>query len=500
MSKVRIPVCQSITYTTGNNPVEWKNDYTALNAANMNSLSNSITDNRFLITEVRDNYKAVIDNIIARNAGWRAMSGSNVTTAEIFNDYVNNEANEEYSHAEGEGTIAYERAQHVQGKYNEGARYSDELDEEGNQILENSYAHIVGNGTAETRSNAYTLDWSGSGWFANNLSADGNLLVGTNGTNKHEFKGNVCFKHAIRTHSNLRVDGNSTFNGTSLFNGVSTFKGTSEFEAGITISGSIPGKSSGLAITGGTLTCNNSVYLAANATASTAVFLRGDTIIGNTDTGKWSEKNLTVTGDITVYSDEKEELSFRDIHTTVTDNLTVADGDAETVQNAINKAVADTKIELVGDSTVSGMDSSVTTPRFSESETSSVHTITGAKKYAYELVKNLLNAYILDEETGGTTDALDKLIEIAAWLVDDKAGAAKIISDVERIDGELSGHIASVDGWKSETYDSKINEIDARLNALEARAKILSGTESPSDDNGDDGDVYIQYEQQVGEE
>ena len=44
----------------------------------------------------------------------------------------------------------------------------------------NKYAHIVGNGTS-SRSNAYTLDWLGNGWFA------GDVYVGsTSGTNKDE--------------------------------------------------------------------------------------------------------------------------------------------------------------------------------------------------------------------------------------------------------------------------------------------------------------------------
>lgn len=43
------------------------------------------------------------------------------------------------------------------------------------------YAHIVGNGTDNSRSNAHTLDWSGNAWFA------GDVYVGsTSGTNKDD--------------------------------------------------------------------------------------------------------------------------------------------------------------------------------------------------------------------------------------------------------------------------------------------------------------------------
>lgn len=65
------------------------------------------------------------------------------------------------SHAEGYNTSVWGKYSHVEGKYNV-------ADMAGN------YQHIVGNGTSEgARSNAYTLDWSGNGWFA------GNVTIGT---------------------------------------------------------------------------------------------------------------------------------------------------------------------------------------------------------------------------------------------------------------------------------------------------------------------------------
>ncbi len=67
------------------------------------------------------------------------------------------------SHAEGFGTAASGNYQHVQGKYN---------------IIdaENKYAHIVGNGTDAVyseRSNAHTLDWNGTAWFAESVKIGG---------------------------------------------------------------------------------------------------------------------------------------------------------------------------------------------------------------------------------------------------------------------------------------------------------------------------------------
>ena len=71
-----------------------------------------------------------------------------------------------YSHAEGGGTIANGEASHVEGKYNIGDTGAE-------------YAHIVGNGKYDNRSNAHTLDWQGNAWFS------GDVYVGsTSGTNK----------------------------------------------------------------------------------------------------------------------------------------------------------------------------------------------------------------------------------------------------------------------------------------------------------------------------
>ena len=72
------------------------------------------------------------------------------------------------SHVEGRYTIAAGGAQHVEGI----ANIEDTSDE---------YIHIAGNGAFNARSNAYTLDWDGNGWFA------GDVYVGsTSGTNKDE--------------------------------------------------------------------------------------------------------------------------------------------------------------------------------------------------------------------------------------------------------------------------------------------------------------------------
>ena len=73
--------------------------------------------------------------------------------AEGFYTTAKNDA----SHSEGYYTIAGSANQHVQGKYNI---------EDASGI----YAHIVGNGTYNKRSNAHTLDWDGNAWFAGDVT------------------------------------------------------------------------------------------------------------------------------------------------------------------------------------------------------------------------------------------------------------------------------------------------------------------------------------------
>lgn len=47
---------------------------------------------------------------------------------------------------------------------------------------EGKYAHIVGNGTYDVKSNAYTLDWKGNGWYQGTVEATGLILSSPNGT------------------------------------------------------------------------------------------------------------------------------------------------------------------------------------------------------------------------------------------------------------------------------------------------------------------------------
>ena len=86
---------------------------------------------------------------------------------------INTEASGDCSHTEGNGTIASSQYQHVQGQCN--------IEDKANK-----YAHIVGNGTDDTkRSNAHTLDWEGNAWYAGKLSQEGTPTEGKDLTTKN---------------------------------------------------------------------------------------------------------------------------------------------------------------------------------------------------------------------------------------------------------------------------------------------------------------------------
>ena len=77
-----------------------------------------------------------------------------------------------YSHSEGRYTIASSPAQHVEGVANI-------------EDADSKYIHIAGNGDWNARSNAYTLDWDGNGWFAGHVEANAIILKSsTEGSNK----------------------------------------------------------------------------------------------------------------------------------------------------------------------------------------------------------------------------------------------------------------------------------------------------------------------------
>lgn len=82
------------------------------------------------------------------------------------------------AHAEGFQTKASSDYQHVQGRYNI-------------EDAEGKYAHIVGNGTNTSKSNAHTLDWEGNAWYAGKLSQEGTPTDSKDLITKKYFDSNI---------------------------------------------------------------------------------------------------------------------------------------------------------------------------------------------------------------------------------------------------------------------------------------------------------------------
>ena len=126
----------------------------------------------FLTTASGDNSHAEGSSTTASGDGSHA-EGSGTTASGSYShaEGENTIASGVNSHAVGERTEANGANQYVQGRYN----IPDD------SILHTQYVHIIGNGDAGKKSNAYTLDWDGNAWYA------GNVYVGsTSGTNRDD--------------------------------------------------------------------------------------------------------------------------------------------------------------------------------------------------------------------------------------------------------------------------------------------------------------------------
>lgn len=146
----------NIEYGSMKKPTTWTNDSTRLNATNLNSLSDSIRELQYITDKNETAAKEAIKELCDNMTGWSFGAGK----GEIFNDYENNTANGQYAHAEGICTKASSEGQHVQGKHNI-------------EDINGVYAHILGNGDNNEKSNAHTIDWEGNAWFSGNLKIGG---------------------------------------------------------------------------------------------------------------------------------------------------------------------------------------------------------------------------------------------------------------------------------------------------------------------------------------
>jgi hypothetical protein len=92
-------------------------------------------------------------------------------------------ASGDYAHAEGQHTIASGTNAHAEGLYTE-AGTMQHVEGYYNLVEQMPIIHMVGNGNSDTRSNAYTLDQLGNGWYAKDV-----YVGSTSGT--HRDSGSV---------------------------------------------------------------------------------------------------------------------------------------------------------------------------------------------------------------------------------------------------------------------------------------------------------------------
>lgn len=509
----------------------WKNDVTQLNATNLNKISMGIRDVQQEFSIEAHNIQYLLAETVKNSAGW--VSTENFSgTAEIFNDYQNNQALADYSHAQGhntvaghaypsledghiiysgiashaqgEGTVAVGDYQFVQGRWN--ALDAEEHPNNPQELIPTSmfeeslgikgnYAHIVGAGTSKVdRKNIYTLDWSGSGWFANAITADGNASFGTNGNNRHKFKGKTLFENAVKINSNLGVYGDTKLDKTLTVNGAATLNSTLSVSGTTTLTdANVSGKTTSkeLEVTENTVidgaltsnavtTFNNNVtftgsdkevviqnkltvdgesYLAevtSNETTTHTLTVTGLSTLAATEIGGdlGVVGNITVTKTVDASEDVKAgEVSLVDEHNHLDYvNLTVKEKEDKTVPNAI----AYTESKLIGKTSLN-LDNlgNIKDPGLTN------ESIYGVAQYSINLVKNLLNAYILDSDNDDpeARTAIDKLIEIADWIKDDSSGAGKIISDVDNLSKNKSNWDAAYDARHSHSNIAQLEDI-----------------------------------------
>jgi len=94
------------------------------------------------------------------------------------------------SHAEGIGTTANGRCAHTEGTYTIASGKAQHVEGLANiEDTEDKYIHIAGNGVdPSNRSNAYTLDWDGNGWFAGSVEATAIILRSSTEGSAKTFK------------------------------------------------------------------------------------------------------------------------------------------------------------------------------------------------------------------------------------------------------------------------------------------------------------------------
>lgn len=133
-----------------------------------------------------EGYYSEASNYYTHAEGMQTTASGSVAHAEGANTVASGYR----AHAEGDHTIAQTIDQHVEGSYNI-------PDTEGSVSTRGKYLHITGNGSNLGRSNAYTLDWDGNGWFAGTVEGTALILKSSTSGSTKRFKITVNDSGAI---------------------------------------------------------------------------------------------------------------------------------------------------------------------------------------------------------------------------------------------------------------------------------------------------------------
>lgn len=124
-----------------------------------------------------EGYYSEASNYYAHAEGMQTTASGSVAHAEGSNTVASGYR----AHAEGDHTIAQTIDQHVEGSYNI-------PDTDGSVSTRGKYLHITGNGSNLGRSNAYTLDWDGNGWFAGTVEGTALIVKSSTPNSTKRFK------------------------------------------------------------------------------------------------------------------------------------------------------------------------------------------------------------------------------------------------------------------------------------------------------------------------
>ena len=156
-------------------PVTINNELSVQWLSDISTNSIIMTASKIVDTWVIESAKAIVSiykvNIIINDR---------LKKAALLQEGYNNIVSGDWAHAEGKNNVARGISAHVEGQGNI-ASY-DYTHVQGKYNMTGNYAHIVGNGTSTTHSNAHVLDWSGNAWFAGDVYVNG--VPGKAGTPK----------------------------------------------------------------------------------------------------------------------------------------------------------------------------------------------------------------------------------------------------------------------------------------------------------------------------